>query len=251
MPRRPCYWTRKLELELVDFVRERDFIWKSFGNTNHHIQQKYKAYAEFAAKLGRGFTARSVRDRWVNIRSTFNHNLRRVDKSKETATSPTEVYVPCWPLWKPLQFLRDVPKKEDSNFESYPPKTSNYIDVCNTLEVVKEEARSDTEDTRLLNIRQRGQRTNRPRCKTSSSTSAKNNKCIRVLDDLIQAMKPLSSSVSNEDTSYWFFGKHVTERLNNMREEDAECASRDILMLLDDSFPSESSFIFGNVSPRK
>lgn len=56
MPRKPCYWTRKLELELVDFVREREFIWKSFGNTNHHIQQKYRAYAEFAAKLGRGFT---------------------------------------------------------------------------------------------------------------------------------------------------------------------------------------------------
>ena len=56
MPRKPCYWTRKLELELVDFIREREFIWKPFGNTNHHIQQKYKAYAEFAAKLGRGFT---------------------------------------------------------------------------------------------------------------------------------------------------------------------------------------------------
>lgn len=50
------YWTRKLELELVDFIREREFIWKPVGNTNYHIQQKYKAYAEFAAKLGRGFT---------------------------------------------------------------------------------------------------------------------------------------------------------------------------------------------------
>lgn len=59
--------------------------------------------------------ARSVRDRWVNIRSTFNHNLRRVDKSKETATSTAEVYVPCWPLWKPLQFLRSVTHKEDGH----------------------------------------------------------------------------------------------------------------------------------------
>lgn len=58
-------------------------------------------------------TARSVRDRWVNIRSTFNHNLRRVDKSKETAKSPAEVHEPCWPLWKPLQFLREKPKKEN------------------------------------------------------------------------------------------------------------------------------------------
>lgn len=56
MPRKPCYWTRKLELELVEFVRQKEFIWKPIGNTNHLIQQKYKAYAEFAARLGRGFT---------------------------------------------------------------------------------------------------------------------------------------------------------------------------------------------------
>lgn len=56
MPRKPCYWTRKLELDLVDFVHQREYIWRPAGNTNHHIQQKYKAYAEFAAILGRGFT---------------------------------------------------------------------------------------------------------------------------------------------------------------------------------------------------
>lgn len=58
MPRKPCYWTRKLELELVEFIQQREFIWKPVGNTNHHIQQKYKAYAEFAARLGRGFTGK-------------------------------------------------------------------------------------------------------------------------------------------------------------------------------------------------
>lgn len=63
------------------------------------------------------FSARSVRDRWVNIRSTFNHNLRRVDKSRETAQSVSEVYVPCWPLWKPLQFLRESTLK-DVNYVS-------------------------------------------------------------------------------------------------------------------------------------
>lgn len=51
-----CYWTRKLELELINFVRRRDFIWRQTGNTNHHIQQKYKAYAEFASIVGHGFT---------------------------------------------------------------------------------------------------------------------------------------------------------------------------------------------------
>lgn len=104
----------------------------------------------------------------------------------------------------------------------------------NTLEM-KEEVRSDAEDTRSLNIRQRGQRTDRPRHKTLNTTSISNNKCIKVLDDLIQAMKPFSNSGNDEDTSFWFFGRHVTQRLNSMREEDAECASRDILMLLDEN----------------
>lgn len=56
--------------------------------------------------------ARSVRDRWVNIRSTFNHNLRKVRRTQQNASSPDEVYVPCWTLWKPLQFLRDDVKIE-------------------------------------------------------------------------------------------------------------------------------------------
>lgn len=60
MPRKPCYWTRKLEFDLVAFVRQRDFIWRPAGNTNHQIQQKYKAYAEFAARLGRGFTGKYI-----------------------------------------------------------------------------------------------------------------------------------------------------------------------------------------------
>ncbi|CAK1588961.1 unnamed protein product [Parnassius mnemosyne] len=235
MPRKPCYWTRKLELELVEFVRQRDFIWKPFGNTNHQIQQKYKAYAEFAAKLGRGFTARSVRDRWVNIRSTFNHNLRRVDKSKEVARSPAEVYIPCWPLWKPLQFLREVSRKEDqSNYEGYPLLQSEINEQQNNL-TVKEELESDIDDIQL-GIRQRGKRTDRPRRRFKSPLKKikKGSKCIRFIDDLVQAVKPISSETSADYVQFWFFGRHVTERLNAMREIDASCASRDILAFLEE-----------------
>ncbi|CAH2088351.1 unnamed protein product [Euphydryas editha] len=224
MPRKPCYWTRKLELELVEFVRQREFIWKPIGNTNHLIQQKYKAYAEFAARLGRGFTARSVRDRWVNIRSTFNHNLRRVDKSRETAQSVSEVYVPCWPLWKPLQFLRESTMKDvnyDYNIhEDFKDMTSN-IDI-------KEESQTDYEVD--LGIRQRGQRTDRPR-KKSQMITHKIDSCKHVLDDLVKAMAPLLEHTT-EGSRYWFFGKHVTEQLSAMREVDADCASQEIMKLL-------------------
>ncbi|KPI98267.1 hypothetical protein RR46_09483 [Papilio xuthus] len=227
MPRKPCYWTRKLELELVEFVRQREFIWKPFNNTNHQIQQKYKAYAEFAAKLGRGYTARSVRDRWVNIRSTFNHNLRRVDKSKETARSSAEVYVPCWPLWKPLQFLRDTSKMEDTDFENYSSIQTKLSNV-----EMKEELQSDMEEINL-GIRQRGKRTDRPRRKFKSPTKIikKQNKCVNFIDNLLIAMKPISEPCT-DNMQYWFFGRHVTERLNAMRDVDAACAIRDIMAYL-------------------
>ncbi|KAG6448522.1 uncharacterized protein LOC115442427 [Manduca sexta] len=230
MPRKTIYWTRKLELQLVEFVRQREFIWKPLGNTNHHIQQKYKAYAEFAANLGRGFTARSVRDRWVNIRSTFNHNVRRVDKSKETAASPADVYVPCWPLWKPLQFLRDVSVREDSGVVTYEPNSGPEVSEMPLKQEIQFE-----EDKELLTIRQRGQRTDRPRRKMKFHPNIKDIDCQKVLDDLRIAMRPLITNTNNdnEDQSYWFFGKHITERLNCMRTEDAECASRDILALLE------------------
>ncbi|XP_049878511.1 uncharacterized protein LOC126375566 [Pectinophora gossypiella] len=232
MPRKPCYWTRRLELDLVEFVRQRDFIWKPIGNTNHHIQQKYKAYAEFAATLGRGFTARSVRDRWVNIRSTYNHNLRRVNKSRETARTQADVYVPCWPLWKPLQFLRSVPDKDD-DYEGYP---SGHTDLKGRLSgiQVKEESHSDADDT--LTIRQRGQRTDRPRWRPKVITKTKNSKCKRVIEDLVKAMKPLRNMSTSEQgmQSYWFFGKHVTERLNCMSDIDAKNARCNILKVLEE-----------------
>ncbi|XP_041970098.1 uncharacterized protein LOC121726687 [Aricia agestis] len=223
MPRKPCYWTRKLELELVNFVREREYIWKPTGNTNHHIEQKYRAYAEFAAQLGRGFTARSVRDRWVNIRNTFNHNLRKVDRTTEAAKTPEDIYVPCWPLWKPLQFLREVYKKDtDPNSIPVQPEL-HYADTT-----IKDE--TNTEETEL-NIRQRVRPKEKP--PKQPKLYKNKNKCKQVVDDLVKAMAPLTGQDSYEHERYWFFGRHITEQLNAMRERDAQCASQEILNVLE------------------
>lgn len=230
MPRKPCYWTRKLELDLVEYVRHREFIWRPIGNTNHHIQQKYKAYAEFAARLGRGFTARSVRDRWVNIRSTFNHNVRRVEKSKESAKGPADIFVPCWPLWKPLQFLKDITKNPDPNCDNYYPLQGER-ELSSNCEV-KHELYSECDDIEI-GIRQRGQRTDRPRKKKKEMTNYNHRtKCKQVIDELLQTLKPVSVEPVS-DQLYWFFAKHVTERLNSMRKLDADSAAHDILKLLE------------------
>ncbi|CAK1542483.1 unnamed protein product [Leptosia nina] len=216
MPRRTCYWSRRLDFQLVEFIRKKDIIWKPVGNTNHHIQQKYKAYAEFASKLGREFTARSVRDRWANIRSTFNHNLRKVLKSEKMAKNQDEVYTPCWPLWKALQFLRDPTKSEESVLEEY-----------STLEGKPENFEADLDEP-PINLRQRGQHIYSPQKYKSSKRKMK--QCKEVLDNLIVTMSPLN--VPSQGQNYWFFGRHVTERLNTMRLVDAKCARREILKLL-------------------
>lgn len=92
---------------------------------------------------------------------------------------------------------------------------------------------SESNET-LINIRQRVQRTNRPRKKTKN----KFKQCKDVLDNLVFAMAPLN--VSAEGSTYWFFGRHVTERLNALRPIDAKCARREILKLLEGNINDET-----------
>ncbi|KAJ0172506.1 hypothetical protein K1T71_011645 [Dendrolimus kikuchii] len=224
MPRKKhCYWTRRLEFELVEFIRKRHFIWKYTGNTNHHIQQKYKAYAEFAAKLGPGFTARSVRDRWVNIRNTFNYNLRKLEKSKENAKSTADIYTPSWPLWRPLQFLREAARKEDGNLETFEELSMKI----NSESELKEELQPDEQID--IGIRQRGQQRYKPRQKSPIGNRKEKRSCKKVLDDLIEAMAPVMKLQDpNIKKQYLYFGQYVTEVLNSMRTVDAEIACQDI-----------------------
>lgn len=99
---------------------------------------------------------------------------------------------------------------------------------------VKEEQQSEFENDMVLNIRQRSQRTDRPRHKTRIlNKSNRKTKCKQVIDDLLLAMKPLASDPLLEQ-SYWFFGKHVTEQLNSMRRIDAESAANEIVNLLNE-----------------
>ncbi|XP_011554515.3 uncharacterized protein LOC105385781 [Plutella xylostella] len=233
MSRSGSYWTRKLELELIEFIKQRECVWKPVGNTNHDIQKKYKAYAEFAALLDRGFTARTVRDRWVNIRSTFNHYLRKVEKSKTQDQSGVG-YTPCWPLWRPLQFLREGTDKGIGGIMNFNASHNNFQEDQSLL--IKRECQSDLEDN-IISLRQWNQRTDRPRNKLKKKISTKPKKkdvCKNVLDNLLIALRPLAEgteeSVGNQ--SYWFFGRHVTERLNEMSANNADNACREIMAIL-------------------
>lgn len=103
---------------------------------------------------------------------------------------------------------------------------------------MKEEVPSDFEDDNTLALRQRSQRTDRPRSRKplSRMRQIKDIKCKKILNDLVSAMKPLRRAVSRQDShnqSYWFFGRHVTERLNALSPQNSESAARDILNLIE------------------
>lgn len=112
------------------------------------------------------------------------------------------------------------------SFQNYPLQ-----DFKESKIEVKEESQSLYNP--VLNIRQRGERTNRPKRRPINKFT-RTSDCKKVLDDLLKAMNPLLNT-SMEKRQYWYFGRHVTERLNAMRKIDAECASREIVQLLENT----------------
>ena len=118
-------------------------------------------------------------------------------------------------------------------FQNYEPVPDDFKELSTGLSV-KEEQQSEIENDFKVNIRQRSRRTDRPRRKTKPlPKSIKQTKCKQVIDDLLLAMNPLVADML-PDQNYWFFGKHVTERLNSMRSMDANSACRDIISLLNE-----------------
>lgn len=118
-------------------------------------------------------------------------------------------------------------------FQNYEPAPDDYKNLSSDLNV-KEEQQSELENDLEINIRQRSRRTDRPRHKTKLlPKSVKKTRCKQVINDLLMAMNPFVAEVLPEQ-NYWFFGKHVTERLNSMRSIDAHSACHDIMSLLNE-----------------
>lgn len=86
-----------------------------------------------------------------------------------------------------------------------------------------------------MNLRQRKRKRSRTKLpKPHPKNEKDNDNCKRVLDDLVKAMKPLAQAASKQEMhcqSYWYLGRHVTERLNAMNPINAECAGSEIMAL--------------------
>lgn len=73
------FWTRKMNLKLVYFIKNKPIIWNPKHPKYNSIEDRHQTYAEFAAKYGNKFTGLAVKNRWTNIRSTFTNYLRKLN----------------------------------------------------------------------------------------------------------------------------------------------------------------------------
>lgn len=75
------FWTRKMNLNLVKFIKGKPNIWHPKHPKYTSSETKDNTYAEFAAKYGDAFSGQAVKERWTNIRSTFANYLRKLKAS--------------------------------------------------------------------------------------------------------------------------------------------------------------------------
>lgn len=77
------FWTRKMNLKLVKFIENRPHVWNKQHPKYTSVQMKDQTFAEFAAEYGNEFSGQAVKDRWINIRTTFAHHLRKIKFNAE------------------------------------------------------------------------------------------------------------------------------------------------------------------------
>ncbi|XP_046397461.1 uncharacterized protein LOC124164264 [Ischnura elegans] len=105
-PRKSDRWTSEKELKLIATMKKFRFMWDSSLSSYSHYDKKRIMYKYIASLLGPQFTGEMVKDRWINMKTTYAANYKRVHFGKnsqelEPGVSPT----PTWHLYNHLTFL--------------------------------------------------------------------------------------------------------------------------------------------------
>ncbi|XP_064457247.1 uncharacterized protein LOC135368101 isoform X2 [Ornithodoros turicata] len=109
-------FTYDLERQLIAMVEERKCLWYAKDENYHRKQTKENAFRDIADKLDPKCTA--VKNRWANLRSQFQRELRKIRESLQSANNPSELYVPKWGHFQRLQFLRPSSDEVLADFAS-------------------------------------------------------------------------------------------------------------------------------------
>ncbi|XP_004922874.1 uncharacterized protein LOC101742435 [Bombyx mori] len=111
------FWTRKMNLKLVKFIESRPYMWNPKDPLYTSISAKDQAYSDFASKYGDEFSWQAVKERWTNIRSTYNNYLRKIKASRTKRDG--EIYKVNWHLWTACSFLLKLNKENNSELRLF------------------------------------------------------------------------------------------------------------------------------------
>ncbi|XP_068623179.1 uncharacterized protein [Battus philenor] len=212
------FWTRKMNLKLVYFIKNKPNIW----NPNHpkytSAECKDQTYAEFAAQYGDKFTGRAVKNRWTNIRSTFAKYLRKLNSSRAQG----EDYKVSWHLWGPCQFLMKV------------NRTVKHL--SQDLNETNEEKDSSTEEIY-----------NNEDMSENNVNNTDSNYCQRVVEGLVEVFKRMKNDPFGLDKSkYGGISQVIADQLSLMDSYEAARTIKnisEILLFYDENNPQNPNNI--------
>ncbi|XP_047507882.1 uncharacterized protein LOC125051540 [Pieris napi] len=209
------FWTRKMNLNLVKFIKSKPNIWHPKHPKYTSSETKDNTYAEFAAKYGDAFSGQAVKERWTNIRSTFANYLRKVKSS----SAENEVYKVNWHLWEPCQFLLKVTK-------------NSHHGTLNVNEEISTENLSDIEEPVI---------DSKSEDNSSESNTDLRLSCRNFAENLLSVFKGVQNDAFGLNNSKnWKIGKAVTGKLSQLDSLEATKISMkiiDVLWLYDQNNP--------------
>ncbi|XP_039304295.1 uncharacterized protein LOC105196893 isoform X1 [Solenopsis invicta] len=105
------------EVLLIDAVKNRPHLWDVSHPMYKRTDLKETLWQEVADIVGPHATAETVRERFINMRTTFMNNEKRIRESKQRCSgkSTDEIYKPKWPFYTSLLFLKKACVQTESS----------------------------------------------------------------------------------------------------------------------------------------
>ncbi|KAK3908910.1 Transcription factor Adf-1 [Frankliniella fusca] len=146
-PKRQCI-TPEIEIRMISEIQLRPVLWDVTLDIYKRQDLKQHAWEEVASNIGCPELASTLAGRWKNIRETFTSNMKRIRESKRSGVGAADVYVPKWPLFKYLDFLKKTCNQADS--ESNIPESLTIVHDSSQLFDMNSTSANTTESTQTI-----------------------------------------------------------------------------------------------------
>jgi hypothetical protein len=120
-------WTEDDTYKFVWLYRNYECLWNmsSANHKNKHMCQR--AIEAIMQAMGQEeFGVTEVKQKFKNIRSTYNQEVQKIQKSKESGTSPDDVYKPTVKWFDVMDQIMKVSKGRSETRSNLASKFSNF-----------------------------------------------------------------------------------------------------------------------------